>query len=1033
MSTDLGLSELPFCHITNVELYGLLETTESYINSCLENNNFSKHMLEALPENGNINIPCNYYSIEDINNKSHTGDEINLIHCNIRSIDKHYGELLALKESLTFRTNFIALSEIGTKNIDSREASLKNIGLNFKYEIPSKSKGGVGLIYDENTSVIERTDLKLKRNISNDIELDIENLWVETNDNLVIGVIYRHPGGNKEGLDIFTKYIENNMIKINQEKKKCIITGDLNIDGLKIDQCNHICNFFDSALEQYFIPTISHPTRITEKSISLIDHIIINHNFLKASQNVSTGILYHGMTDHLPIHINVKTLTREEKETRPKIRIYGTKNMENYKRIMSSSDWTEFYYTEDINKAVDILYKTHIFAFNKAFPLKQLSRKRAKDKKWVTTGLKKSIQEKSKLYKLYLSKPTMKNKQKYSAYRNILTSCIRKAEDLYFMKLMENTKNNLFHLWKVFGSIINPKKIKRDNQIKELLFDNKKLTSNVDIANAMNEYFTSIGETLNANITSNKESKTYLKNRTTQTFFLFPTDSEEIIKLIGKINPRKAGGSDNISPKILRENISIYADKLTHIINLSFKTGIVPEKFKLGKVIPIFKKENNLLPENYRPITLLSSLNKILEQVMYNRIYSFLIKHDILYKYQFGFRLNHSTSLALIEIIDNIMNKLEQDNYVAGIFLDLSKAFDTVDHTILLEKLEHYGIRGLTHSWFKSYLTNRKQYVVINNTQSTVRTVKCGVPQGSVLGPLLFLIYVNDIATSLEENNIIRLFADDTNIFMYNKSPQRLKENMNSAISNLFEWFNANKLTVNLGKTSYTIFKKKKKKTPSYLNDIKIGNTVIHRVKSSKYLGVTIDENLDWKHHISNLKKSLIKIKNSFKIIKNHVPEHNKIQLFNSYFYSKIQYGIEVYGQASSKLIKQLQIQQSRALKILFNKDFLTPTLNLHKEFNVLMVNDVYKSNILKFVFKQQNNMTPALFKTFFIKNGNIHDYNTRQKKHLYITRLNKRFSKKRIKYQGSILWNSTPKEIKSIKSVKSFSKAMKKYFVSQY
>ena len=270
-----------------------------------------------------------------------------------------------------------------------------------------------------------------------------------------------------------------------------------------------------------------------------------------------------------------------------------------------------------------------------------------------------------------------------------------------------------------------------------------------------------------------------------------------------KLKAKKSCGDDKIQPKIVKENAVEFSPLITHIINLSFENGTVPSKLKLAKVIPILKKKNAREdPGNYRPISLLSSINKIMEKIMHKQLSKFLKRYEILYDYQFGFREGHSTTLALIEIVDNILYGMDHGKHVAGIYMDLSKAFDTVYHEILFQKLQHYGIRGLPLQWFKSYLTDRKHYTIANKATSEESTITYGVPQGSVLGPLLFLIYTNDITNAISGNHKIRLFADDTNISVTCDSPMVLKQEITTAIREVFQWFNANKLSANLTKTS---------------------------------------------------------------------------------------------------------------------------------------------------------------------------------------------------------------------------------------
>ena len=258
---------------------------------------------------------------------------------------------------------------------------------------------------------------------------------------------------------------------------------------------------------------------------------------------------------------------------------------------------------------------------------------------------------------------------------------------------------------------------------------------------------------------------------------------------------------------------------------------------------------------------------------MHTRLYSFLTKFKLLYMYQFGFRKNHSTSLALMSMIDKVSELLDKKEYVTGLYLDLTKAFDTVQHDILLKKLEHYGIRGIVNKWFSSYLSNRKQYVYVNGVESDVKHVNIGVPQGSVLGPLLFIIYLNDIANSVTSLKCLTmLFADDSNVFLWDNDPVKLMKETEKSIVEITNWFHVNKLTVSLEKTKYNIFHAKNRSIRGF-DKINVMNTEIDRVVSAKYLGVFIDETLSFTNHINELINTLRKYASSFKIIRNYVPD----------------------------------------------------------------------------------------------------------------------------------------------------------------
>ena len=400
-----------------------------------------------------------------------------------------------------------------------------------------------------------------------------------------------------------------------------------------------------------------------------------------------------------------------------------------------------------INESYNCFIDKYQKLFNFCFPYKKLSRKKSKHKKWITRGLLVSIRHKNRLYKKYLDKPNNETRRvAYRRYSNKLTNILRLSEKHYYTQLLLKEKTSSHNLWKVYRQLMGKKSRETNSAIEKVISKNRMLTDKLGISNEFNNYFCKIGENLSKSIPENENYRKYLINDYPDSMFLYPITKFELSKEISKLPTNKAPGYDEITSKVVKLTSDYILTPLTYIFNLSLSEGIVPESFKTAKVIPIYKKKNKYDPTNDRPISLLSIFNKLLEKLMHHRLYSFLNKYNILYKHQFGFRENHSTTLAIIEIVDTIREELDKGNSVIATYLDLTKAFDTVNLKILLHKLKHYGIRGLANKWFYSYLTDRKQFTKINGINSDKQSISTGIPQGSVLGPLLFLLYMNDIA-----------------------------------------------------------------------------------------------------------------------------------------------------------------------------------------------------------------------------------------------------------------------------------------------
>ena len=402
-------------------------------------------------------------------------------------------------------------------------------------------------------------------------------------------------------------------------------------------------------------------------------------------------------------------------------------------------------------------------------------------------------------------------------------------------------------LWSGIRSIVNVSS-KSGYCISQLIQDGKEIDDPKTMANIFNKFFVNVSQKVTSGIPrTHKCPLDYLKQRNDKSLFLSNATPEEIEALINSLQEGKAVGPYSVPIKLLKMISRPISLPLCLIINESFTSGIFPDNLKLAKVITLYKKGSRDNPTNYRPISLLSIFSKIIEKIMYERVYRFLETCNILYPLQFGFREKHSTLHAIIGMTETIKEAIDNGMFGCSVYIDQQKAFDTVNHSILPKKLEHYGIRGVELSWFSSYLSKRKQFVSVNGSTSDYLEVSCGVPQGSVLGPLLFLIYINDLP-SVSKVLSFYVFADDTNIFYSSHDLITLQKVMNRELKKVKKWLDANQLALNIDKTNFVIFHSPQKKIAEQII-IKFMKKKIQRKISVKFLGVLLDSNLKWKSH----------------------------------------------------------------------------------------------------------------------------------------------------------------------------------------
>ena len=606
---------------------------------------------------------------------------------------------------------------------------------------------------------------------------------------------------------------------------------------------------------------------------------------------------------------------------------------------------------------------------------------------------------------------------------------LRIAKRTYYEKKIDASKSNAKATWRVLNEIIKTKK--KASKINSIFkVDNQEITDPVDIANRFCSYFSSIGPNLAKEIHSSVSHRSFLSGHFFQSVFFDPVTPNELAEISNAFRSGKSAGHDRIPISIIKQSIQIIAEPLAHIINLSITRGIVPDQMKIARVVPLFKAGDRSLFTNYRPVSILPSFSKFLEKVVYSRLYNYLCKLEILCDNQFGFRKNHSTSLALIDLYEKISLALDRNEHAVGVFLDLSKAFDTVDHNILLDKLEHYGIRGVALDWVRSYLSNRLQFVQFNGHSSSPQTICCGVPQGSILGPLFFLLYINDLSNVSTVVELI-LFADDTNLFMSHKDPVYLATSLNSELNKLSAWFKANKLSLNLKKTNFMLFKPRQKKY-HFPMQISVNEQRIEQVKETVFLGVVLDEHLTWKPHISQVAGKISKSIGVISRARFFLPKPCLKTLYYCLVYPYLHYCIIVWGSTYKTNLRRLVSLQKRVIRIISKSTFDSNSDPIFKELELLKLSDVRQLELGKLMFSFNRSLLPSKFNNYFSLNKQVHSYATRYANdfHVPFCRTNLKFS---VSVQGPTFYNSLNNDIKESNSLHSFKTKLKKNIYMNY
>ena len=975
----------------------------SFSDSLFDEIDPDQNYFSQLFSNSNFSNDTNYYTQEEfLNTLTIDPKSLTIINFNIRSFIANSDAFLSGFENQTMPEIFVFTETwFNSNNVRSLN------GYNDYHTFREQGRSGGVSIYAKNTFSSRLVSELSYSNTS--IEISTVEIVRDAEVSFVIG-IYRPHSDSIQNFDRELAGILSNPLLKN---KTCMVMGDLNINLLKNDYETRA--FINNLTAKHFMPTINKPTRFSPNSVnaSTLDHIWINKPTAYES-----GIILNDLTDHCPTFIKIPTLTTTNSTEKVKVsfrQINDTESMQNFKMKLCNFDWDTIK-SDNVNDYFNYFSRTLNSLFCSCFPLKiKYVTRKSFINPWVTSRIRKLINLKSNFFKFY--KMNIVSKETNNKIKNKIHKIIEKSKIIYYKNLFYRHKNNVSKTWNVIREILGPGTVRRS--CTKLISNDREITNNSEIAEIFNDYFSQIATALDSSLPNSPiDPLTYVKPNLTASLHLTPTTADECSDLISELKLTKTD-KDSLPVSLLKNNKDILSPILSKIINLCFKYSTFPNTLKYGSIVPILKSNSPFVKENYRPIIILLMLSKIFERAIYNRSLSFFMKFSLLSAQQFGFQKGLSTESAIINLLEYIYETINSREITLSICIDFRKAFDTVNHKILLNKLEKYGIRGPALALFQNYLQFRTQSVKISNHISSSNPMTIGIPQGSCLGPLLFLIYVNDIPNISNITHPI-LYADDATLCLRGNSIESLISQADVEMTKFSDWSIANRLTINLDKTFTMNFTTKR--LPDALPQITVNNTNISSHNTGKFLGVTLDSKLTFSVHIDHVCKKVAKSAGILYKLQKYLPTQSLINLYYTFIYPHLLYCNIAWGSAAQTNLEQLFILQKKCIRTINKAPYNSHTNRFFHSNKILKLTDINKLKIACYMYSNPTTIYDA-----------THNYNTRYRDNLTPHFQRTRLTQRSLTYSAPTLWNQIPAEIKASQNLNIFKQRCKEYFVSLY
>ena len=863
--------------------------------------------------------------------------------------------------------------------------------------------------------------------------------------------IYRSPSPiigftPSQQLDEFTSHFDNLLHDLGNYNHDAYIFMDSNINLLNIENDSGAKNFMQTFTNRGFLLTNFKATRVQGECASLIDNILTNSK----TTRLTSGSLVDDMSDHFMTFLQPALSKVKSKPKIVKSRTMNTVNINRFKTALSSLNWNNVLNSNDVDDCYDSFWDEFKSLFDIYLPLttKKFSKNVHKISDFMTGGLLISRKNKLSLHKLAVLNPSQENQEKYKKYRNLFNSLVRASKKLHYANELSTNKKNPKKLWETLKTITTGNS--NGSTINQIESNGKITNDKQEMAEEFNQFFTEAGKKIANSVNPITRQPEDFESPDCPLLSFNLITKSELLAIINKMEAKSSTDINGISMKLLKEIRHEIAIPLTHLFNLSISTGTFPSKLKTSRTIPIFKAGNPLSCDNYRPISLLSSLSKILEKIISIKLVNHLEINHLLHQNQYGFQHNKSTVHHLLHLTNHIAQELNSKKYCIGVFLDLKKAFDVVSHNILLKKLEKLGIKGLTLKWFESYLSNRKQCVEIGGVSSSSRNLDISVLQGSILGPILFLCFINDL--SLSTVLLALLFADDTIVLASDYNLPALINHVNEEMQKLANWFRANRMAVNISKTKYMIFRPKGQqlnlqgKTVVYNNN-EVGqpdspeqifelercfnDNPAKEHRTYKLLGVYFDEHLSFDQHVQTVCSKISQSNFIISRAKNFLDKKSLKMLYSSMVHPHLIYCLPIYGCTSQKNINKLSKIQKKVVRTITKSPFNAHTHDLFKSLEILPIEQLikYTQGLLIHAIYHKH-CPPSLQNAWTVNNQRNENRTLRNNSELYVPLARTEHVKKLTLFSLPKIWNTLP-DFKSNSNKLAFKRNLKSYLLS--